>query len=219
MTAYSPIEGFISQLRELLGWRRWVERRAVIEIRAHLEDAAEHHLRLGATQEEAELRSIEDLGGIDEARRFVVESNRGLTLESFLRDRALVVAGMLSLPAILLLGLSFLTFNFPCREITSGGQLYEDCGMLSLQFLRGPLGGLGLFGMPPWWQWTQFVLTTLGPLAAGIVLLRTQVRTGLGRREGATTATVVIHSDRVLKLATVGAFALFIIVVAYKTAG
>lgn len=219
MSSFSPIEGFLCELRRALGWRRWVERRALTELHHHLEDNAGAHAGQTSTREEAELRAIADLGGLAQARRFVVDSNRALFLEAALRDRVLLLAGVLSLPAVLLLGLSFLTFNFPCQQLRQGGEVYEVCGMRVLQSLRAPLGGLGLFGMPQWWQWTNFISTTLGPLAAAIVLLKSQIHVDLQADEGSTSATIVVRSDRVRKLATVSALALSVVVIAYKAAG
>lgn len=218
MTDRTRIDRYVAELSRRLGWRRLIERRALIEIRDHLESAARAHRGLGMSEVEAQEAAVEALGTVEQSVSAVVDSNGALRVLEMTKDRLVLIACALTLPGLILLGLSFVTFNFPCSQVEQEAALhvYQRCGVPSLQFLRPWLADVGLYGMATWYQLTQLAVTTLGPLAAAILLLRAQTHV---RSEGPDRTVVIVQPvvQRVVVLAL--ATTVFLAVSAYKLAG
>jgi hypothetical protein len=153
----------------------------------------------------------------------VIETSWGLRMMRLFKMRLLMAAALLAAPGILLLGLSFLTFNFPCREATyrSMGEMQtvEVCGVPALQAVRPLIGDVGFYGGSPWLQWSIQILTVAGPLLAVLLILRSQLFFRKRETPQGTTAEVALSLDRVHMLALGTTMLVFLTVVAYKAAG
>jgi hypothetical protein len=172
---------------------------------------------------EAQERAVQRVGTTAELTHWVIETSRGLRMMRVLKNRLLVTATLLAAPGILLLGLSFLTFNFPCREATykSLGEMQsvQVCGVPALQAIRPLIGDVGFYGGSPGVQWTIQILTVAGPLLAVLLILRSQLSFRKGQTPHGASAEVAMSLDRVHMLALGGAMLVFLTVVAYRAAG
>jgi hypothetical protein len=219
VTIHDPIDAYLAELTARLGWRRSAGARALIELRDHLECATQRFRAEGMTEKDAQLAALDALGPIDEVLRMVIETSGGSKMT---KDRVLLIATFLMLPGIVLLGLSFLVFNFPCSTVLvesgSGSFAWENCGVSFLQSLRPWLSDFGYYGSAPWYAVTQAAVTTLGPLIGAVLLFSAQTDFRLDRQDGATATIVfkpVAHRMVALMVSTI----VFISVAAYKLAG
>ena len=216
------IDRLLSEVRARLGLSRFLGRRAVTELRDHLHDSVDDQLARGLDRSEAEENAVKQIGTPDEVVRTVVDASRGLRMAAFLRRHLLATVAVLAAPGALLLGLSFLTFNFPCRDATyqSMGEMttFRICGARALENLRPLISEVGFYGGPAWVQWTIHILAVAGPLLASLVIIRSQVSL---RRRQATEQTLEISFalDRKRMFALVATLSIFLTVVAYKAAG
>jgi hypothetical protein len=209
----SPIDDYLRMVDRHLRWRRFLERRALREVRDHLSDVSKSLQQQGCDPDEAQRLAIGRFGPPDGTAQSVIESNRGLAMRDWLSKRALWVAGVLVLPAIALLGLSFLTFNFPCRESVQPG--FQVCGLSFLQGLRpilvGPESNLLLLTL-------KFSLTILAPLLATVIVVGTSARFDLHRGEEGSVATVAIQLKRTHVVVAVASLIVFAVVLVYQLA-
>ena len=218
----SPIERLLSQVPDRLGLSRFLGRRAITELRDHLHDSVADQLARGVDRSAAEANAVQQMGTPDELARSVIDTSKGLTMVAFLKRHLLATVAVLAAPGALLLGLSFLTFNFPCRDLTyeSMGKLHtmKLCGVHALQDLRPLISEVGFYGGPAWAQWTIHILAVAGPLLASLVIIRSQLSL---RREQTAEGTVEIAFavDRTHMFALAATLSIFLTVVAYKAAG
>ena len=91
--------------------------------------------------------------------------------------------------------------------------------MSFLQPLRPWLSDFGIYGMAPWYQVRQFIVTPLGPLIAVIVLIAAQTHVRFDRQDGASAAIVLIKPAIHRMVALAVAAVVFTSVAAYKLAG
>lgn len=218
----SKIERLLADVRGRLGSSRFLGRRALTELRDHLHDSVAHGVARGLDESEAEDAAVRQIGTPDELVRSVTATSRGLQMIAFLKRHRTAVVATLAAPGVLLLGLSFLTFNFPCREVVYEymGRTNVDtlCGTPSLETLRPLISEVGFYGGPAWVQWTIHVLAVMGPLAASLVILRSQVT--LRRREAPErTIEIAFATDRAHAFALAATLSIFLTVVVYKAAG
>jgi hypothetical protein len=209
----SPIENYVKSVDRHLRWRRFFEPRGLREIHDHLRDVSASLQREGCDPDEAQRLAIVRFGPPDRTAQSVIESNRGLAMMDWLSKRTLRVAGTLLVPAIALLGLSFLTFNFPCNESVQPG--FRVCGVSFLQGLRpilvGPESNLPLLVL-------KFALTILAPLLAAVILLGTSSRFDLRRGEEGAVATLAFQLSRGRVLASLASLTVFAVVLVYQLA-
>lgn len=209
----TPIDDYLTAVERRLRWRRRFERRGLREVRDHLSDVSGSLQRQGCDPHEAQRQAILRFGPADITAQAVVESNRGLAMMDWLSRRSLWVAGILLLPAIALLGLSFLTFNFPCRESVQPG--FQVCGLSFIQGLRpllvGPESNLLLMTL-------KFSLTILAPLLAAVIVIGASTRFDLHRGEEGAVATVAFRLNRARVVASGASLIVFMVVLAYQLA-
>ena len=218
----TKIDQVVAEVAARLGLKRFLGQRALIEIRDHLQDSVADLISRGIDRGEAEQKALEQIGTPDELVRSVVDTSRGLRMLEVARRHLLITVGVLAAPGVVLLGLSFLTFNFPCREMTYEymGQLETQrlCGVPALESVRPLISEVGFYGGPAWAQWIIHILAVLGPLFASLLMIRSQLSV---RRSEAPERTVEIAFalDRTHMFALAATLSIFLTVVAYKAAG
>lgn len=218
----TKIEQLLEEVRARLGPSRFLGRRALLEMRDHLDDSVADQLSQGVDRSEAEENAAQLLGTPDELVRSVIDANRGLTMIAFLRRHLLATVAVLAAPGVLLLGLSFLTFNFPCQNVTQEylgeTNTHRICGARALENLRPLVSDPGFYGGPAWAQWTIHLLAVIGPLLATVLIIRSQL--SLRRRQTpGRTAEIAFALDRAHMLSLGATLSLLLAVVAYKAAG
>ena len=218
----NKIEQVVAEVQTRLGLSRFLGRRAITELRDHLEDSVSDQLSRGLKPSEAEEYAVQQLGTPDELVRSVIDASRGLTMVAFLKKHLMATAAVLAAPGVLLLGFSFLTFNWPCRDVTfeSMGEVntYSLCGVRALENLRPLISDVGFYGGPAWLQWTIHILAVAGPLFASLLIVRSQL--SLRRRQAPEeTVEIAFTLDRTRLVALAMTFSVFLTVVAYKAAG
>jgi hypothetical protein len=176
----------------------------------------------GLDESDAEENAVQQIGTPDELVRSVIETSGGLKMVAFLKRHFLAAMAVLAAPGLLLLGLSFLTFNFTCREVTfdpaSGIHSFTYCGVPALGALRPVLSDVGLYGGPSWLKWSIHILAVAGPFFATLLIIRSQL--SLRRRQAPEeTVEIALALDRTHMLALAGTLSIFLTVVAYKAAG
>jgi hypothetical protein len=217
----NKIDRAVGEVRARLGLSRFLGRRALAELRDHLEDSVTDQLSRGVARADAEETAVRQVGTSEELVRSVIDTSRGLRMIHLLKRHLLAAVAVLAAPGVLLLGLSFLTFNFPCRDVTyeymGGIDTYRQCGIPALGALRPLISEVGFYGGPAWAQWTIHVLSVAGPFLASLLIIRSQLSV---RREAADgTAEIAFALDRNHMLALGAALSIFVTVVAYKAAG
>lgn len=215
----NKIDQVLADVRTRLGLSHFLGRRALTELRDHLNDSVADQLTRGVERSKAEENAVQQIGTPDELVRSVIDMSGGLKMVAFLKRHFLATAAALAAPGVILLGLSFLTFNFPCRDITFEymGEIhsYRDCGFATLRPL---ISEPGLYGGPMWAKWTIHIVSVAGPLLASLFLIRS--RLSFRRRqtaEGTTEIAFVLDLKHMLALAAT--LSTFVVVVAYKAAG
>ncbi len=216
------IDQLVTEVQARLGLSRFLGRRALTELRDHLHDSVADQLSRGLSQYDAEKNAAQQIGTPDELVRSVIDASRGLKMVAFLKGHLLATVAVLAAPGVLLLGLSFFTFNFPCRDLTyeSMGEIntYRLCGARALEGLRPLISEPGFYGGPTWAKWSIHVLTVIGPLLASLLIIRSQLSL---RRQQAPEETVELAFalDRTHMFALATTLSIFLTVVAYKAAG
>lgn len=209
----SPVDDYMDSVNRALGWRVLFERRALREVRDHLEDLALSTRKTDRDSDSRQRLATHLFGSVEHTVEIIVESNRGLAMMKWLSARSSWVASVLLLPAVALLGLSFLTFNVPCRPGPQAG--FDVCGLSFLQGLRpvltGPESNLLLMTL-------KFALTVIAPMAAVLIFLVTQARWNVNR-ETEVSVAVVLRVDRSRVLGALGSLVVLILVVGYQLAG
>lgn len=218
----NKVDQLLREVKTRLGLSRFLGRRAVAELRDHLDDSVAHELSRGVDQVDAEKTAVQQLGSPDELVRSVIDSSVGLRMVHLFKKHLLATAAALAAPGVLLLGISFLTFNFPCRDMTyeymGDINTYRQCGVPALQSIRPMVSEVGFYGGPAWAQWTIHILAIIGPLFASLLLIRS--RLSLRRRQTPEgTAEIAFALDRKHMLALAATLSTFVVVVAYKLAG
>lgn len=217
----NKIDQLLIEVQARLGRSRFLGRRALAELRDHLDDSVAGQLARGIDQSRAEEHAAKQIGTPEELVTSVIDASRGLRMFHLLKRHLLAVVGVLAAPGVILLGLSFLTFNFPCRDLTYEhmGEIdtYRLCGVRAFQGLRPLISEVGFYGGPAWAKWMIHILAVTGPLFASLVLIRS--RTSIRRRETAGgTAEIAFAVDRKHMLALAATLSIFVTVVAYKAA-
>jgi hypothetical protein len=218
----NKVERLLREVRTRLGLSRFLGRRALRELRDHLDDSVADQLSRGIGRDEAETDATLQIGTPDELMRSVIDTSRGLKMIAFVNRNLLATVAFLAAPGALLLGLSFLTFNFPCRDLTYGSAgdmtTYRVCGASALENVRPLISEVGFYGGPAWAQWTIHVLSVMGPLVASMLIVRSQL--SLRRRTTPEETTEVAFAlDRTHILALLATLSIFVTVVTYKAAG
>lgn len=218
----NKIDQVLAEVQARLGLSRLFGRRALTELRDHLHDSVADQLSRGLDQSKAEENAVQQIGTPDELVRSVIDTSGGLKMITFLKRHLLATVALLAAPGVLLLGLSFLTFNFPCRDVAyeSMGEMsaYRLCGTAALNSIRPLISEPGFYGGPAWVKWTIHVLTVVGPLFASLLIIRSQL--SLRRRQAPKdTVEIALALDRTHMLALAATLSIFLIVVAYKAAG
>lgn len=218
----NKIEELVAEVRSRLGISRFLGRRAITELRHHLHDSVADQLSRGLTRSDAEDNAVRQMGTPEELVSSVIDTSRGLRMVAFMKKHLLVTVAILAAPGVLLLGLSFLTFNFPCRDVTyeSMGEMdtYRICGTTALNSLKPLISEPGFYGGPSWAKWTIHILTSIGPLFASFLIIQSQL--SLRRRhDGESTVEIAFALNRTYMVALATTLAIFLTVVAYKAAG
>ena len=218
----NKIEHVVMEVRARLGLSRVLGRRAIAELRDHLHDSVADQLSRGLDPSEAEKNAVRQMGTPDEVVASVIDTSRGLRMVAFLKAHLLATVAVLAAPGVLLLGLSFLTFNFPCQDVAyqSMGETttFRQCGVPALQTLRPLISEVGFYGGPAWVQWAIHILAITGPLFASLLIIRSQL--SLRRRQAPEGTTEIAFAlDRTHMVALAATLSIFVTVVAYKAAG
>lgn len=218
----NKIDRLITDVQARLGLSRLLGRRALAELRDHLDDSVADQISRGVDQVDAEEIAVRQIGTPDELVTSVIDTSRGLRMVHLFKKHLLATAAALAAPGALLLGVSFLTFNFPCRDVTYEymGEIntFRRCGVPALESIRPLVSDVGFYGGPAWVQWTIHILAVTGPLLASLLLIRS--RLSLRRRQTAEgTAEIAFALDRKHMLALAATISTFLVVVAYKAAG
>ena len=218
----NKVDQLLRDVKTRLGLSRFLGRRAVAELRHHLDDSVADQISRGADQGAAEEIAVRQLGSPDELVTSVIEASGGLRMIHLLKKHLLATAAALAAPGVLLLGISFLTFNFPCRDVTyeyiGAPETFRQCGVPALESIRPLISEVGFYGGPAWAQWTIHILAITGPFLASLLLIRS--RLSLRRRQTAEGTTEIAFAlDRKHMLALSATLATFVVVVAYKAAG
>lgn len=215
------IDQLVAEVQARLGFFRFLGRRALTELRDHLNDSVADQLSRGVERSEAEENAIHLMGTPDELVRSVIDTSKGLRMIAFMKRHLLATVAVLAAPGVLLLGLSFLAFNFPCRDVTygSGGGMttYRVCGASALENLRPLISDVGFYGGPAWAQWAIHILAVLGPLVASLLIVRSQL--SLRRQTPNNTVEIAFSLDRTHMFALAATLSIFLTVVAYKAGG
>lgn len=216
------VDEVIEDVRARLGLSRLFARRILAELRDHLQDSVAHQLSRGVDKHAAQNTAVQNMGSPDELVGLVIDTNWELRMIAFLKTHLLATAAVLAAPGVLLLGLSFFTFNFPCREMTYGsmGEIstFTLCGVPALQSVRPLISEAGFYGGPAWLQWTIHILAVAGPLSACLLLIRSQLSLRR-RKETNGTAEIALTLDRKHVLALAATLSVLLTVVVYKAAG
>ena len=216
------IDQLVTEVRARLGLSRFLGRRALTELRDHLHDSVAEQVSQGLDRSEAEENAVRQMGTPDELARSVIDTSGGLKMIAFLKRHLLATVAVLAAPGVLLLGVSFLTFNFPCRDVTyeSMGEMttFRHCGVPALETVRPLISEVGFYGGPAWVQWTIHILAVMGPLLASLLIIRSQL--SIRRRQAPEgTAEIAFAVDRTHMLALAATLSIFLTVVVYKAAG
>jgi hypothetical protein len=217
------IEEVLAEVQVRLGVSRFLGHRALLELRDHLQDSVAKELTGGVDEVDAQETALRKVGTADQLAASVIETSWGLRMIRFFKTRLLMTAALLAAPGILLLGLSFLTFNFPCPEATymSMGEMgtFQICGVPALETIRPFISEFGIYGGPAWLQWSIHILAVAGPLLAALVILRSQLSFRRRETPDGTDAQITLSLDRSHMVALAATFFIFLIVVVYKAAG
>ena len=218
----NKVEELVDQVQSRLGLLRILGRRALAELRDHLHDSVRDQLSQGVNQADAEENAVRRMGTPEELVTVVMDTSGGLKMAAFLKRHFLATVAVLAAPGVLLLVLSFLTFNFPCREVTyqAAGELstFRLCGTAALDSIRPLISEPGFYGGPAWVKWSIHVFTVLGPFLASLLIIRSQV--SLRRPQSPEETTEIVFAlDRKQMVALVATLSIFLTVVAYKAAG
>jgi hypothetical protein len=217
------VEELFAEIQGRLGFARFLGRRAIIELRGHLQDSVAEEMSRGLDEHAALELACHKIGTADELTQLVIDASWELKMIGFFKRHLLVTTGILAAPGVLLLGLSFLTFNFTCRETThmymGEVQTSRLCGVPALETVRPFISDVGFYGGPAWLQWSIHILSVIGPLLAVLFLLRSQLSYRRRATTEGTSAEIAFALDRKHILALAGALFIFLTVVAYKAAG
>ena len=151
----SPIDDYVDSVRKRLGWRILFERRALREMRDHLEELAHSLRHTSGDNYLHQLMATERFGSVDATVQAINESNRGLRLVDRLRRQPTMVALLLLSPALFLMSIAVLTYN---ADLTVLQGLAEPLDLLDWKFI-----------------WVRLLVTILLPLIAMGVVCKSSI--------------------------------------------